>query len=196
MIAVDDQGVFYHIEIQLADSDDHIRRVRFYSAMVDSELLEKGTQYSDLPNTYIFYISLNDILDLGEPIAQVNTTIGGKHKPYDDGKHIYYVNAAVNDASEIARLMDYFKQADPSDASHGELSNRVHLLKCEEEGDDPMCEVTQSFVNEGKIIGAVEILRNIIHMSDEQIVEAIKEQYQLNDYQARSFVYPKDSDAV
>lgn len=193
VIAVDNQGVFYHIEIQLADSDDHIRRVRFYSAMVDSELLEKGTQYSDLPNTYIFYISLNDILDLGEPIAQVNTTIGKKHKPYDDGKHIYYVNAAVNDASEIARLMDYFKQADPSDASHGELSNRVHLLKCEEEGDEPMCEVTQSFVNEGKIIGYVECLRDDMKLSDEEIVEKIKQRFQLNDYQARSFVYPKDS---
>ena len=190
VIAVDDQGVFYHIEIQLADSDDHIRRVRFYSAMVDSELLEKGTQYSDLPNTYIFYISLNDILDLGEPIAQVNTTIGGKHKPYVDGKHIYYVNAAVNDASEIARLMNYFKQADPSDASHGELSNRVHLLKCEEEGDEPMCEVTQSFVNEGKIIGYVECLRDDMKLSDEEIVEKIKQRFQLKDYQARSFVYP------
>jgi predicted transposase/invertase (TIGR01784 family) len=153
VIAVDDQGVFYHIEIQLADSDDHIRRVRFYSAMVDSELLEKGTQYSDLPNTYIFYINLNDILDLGEPIAQVNTTIGGKHKPYDDGKHIYYVNAAVDDASEIARLMDYFKQADPNDASHGELSNRVHLLKCQEVGDDPMCEHSLPLIGKSLLRG-------------------------------------------
>ena len=59
-----------------------------------------------------------------------------------------------------------------------------------------MCEVTQSFVNEGKIIGAVEILRDVNHMSDEEIIEEIKKRYQLNDYQARSFVYPKDSDAV
>ena len=63
VIAVDQAGVFYHIEIQLASSDDHILRVRFYSAMVDSELLEKGTKYSELPNTYIFYISLNDFWD-------------------------------------------------------------------------------------------------------------------------------------
>ena len=59
-----------------------------------------------------------------------------------------------------------------------------------------MCEVTQSFVNEGKIIGYVECLRDDMKLSDEEIVEKIKQRFQLNDYQARSFVYPKDSDAV
>ena len=191
VIAVDEDGVFYHIEVQLASGDDHIRRVRFYSAMVDSELLEKGTKYGDLPNTYIFYISMNDFMGLGEPIAKVDCTIGAKKKTYDDGKHIFYVNAGVNDESEVARLMDYFKLADPNDASHGELSDRVHLLKCEKEGEDSMCEVTQSFVEEGKIIGVVEYLRDE-KMSDETILEKIKERFQLNDYQARTFVYPKE----
>jgi len=131
VIAVDQEGIFYHIEIQLASSDDHILRVRFYSAMVDSELLEKGTKYNDLPKTYIFYISMNDFMGLGEPIAKVDCTIGTKKKAYDDGKRIYYVNAGVHDESEVARLMDFFKTADPNDLSHGELSERVHVLKYE-----------------------------------------------------------------
>ena len=193
VIAVDEEGVQYHIEIQLADNDDHILRVRFYSAMVDSELLEKGTKYKDLPNTFIFYISMNDFMNLGEPISRVNSTIGTKNKVYDDGKHIYFVNAAVDDDSEVSRLMDYFKLADPNDASHGELSDRVHLLKCEKEGEDPMCEITQSFVDEGKIIGVVEYLREDEKMADEKILEKIKERFQLNDYQARTFVYPKEA---
>jgi predicted transposase/invertase (TIGR01784 family) len=193
VIAVDEEGTQYHIEIQLADNDDHILRVRFYSAMVDSELLEKGTKYKDLPNTFIFYISMNDFMKLGEPIARVNSTIGTKNKVYDDGKHIYFVNAAVDDDSEVSRLMDYFKLADPNDASHGELSDRVHLLKCEKEGEDPMCEITQSFVDEGKIIGVVEYLREDEKMADEKILEKIKERFQLNDYQARTFVYPKEA---
>lgn len=134
VIAVDHEGVFYHIEIQLASGDDHIKRVRFYSAMVDSELLEKGTKYGDLPNTFIFYISMNDFMDLRQPIAQVKCTIGDLNKAYDDGKHIFYVNAGVDDQSAVANLMNYFKLADPNDASHGELSDRVHLLKCDKEG--------------------------------------------------------------
>ena len=192
VIAVDAQGVFYHIEIQLANSDDHIRRVRFYSAMVDSELLEKGTKYQDLPNTFIFYISMNDFMKLGEPIAHVESTIGKRKKTYDDGKRIFYVNAGVDDESEVARLMNYFKLADPNDFSHGELSDRVHLLKCEKEGEEPMCAVTQSFVDEGKIIGYVECQREEYHMPDEQIFQKIKERFNLNDYQARTFVYPQE----
>ena len=196
VIVVDEEGIRYHIEIQLADSDDHILRVRFYSAMVDSELLEKGTKYKDLPSTFIFYISMNDFMGLGVPIARVNSTIGPENKTYDDGKHIYYVNASVDDDSEVARLMDYFKLADPNDSSHGDLSNRVHLLKCEKEGEDPMCAITQSFVDEGKIIGVVEYLREDEKMTDERILEKIKERFQLNDYQARTFVYPKEVEVI
>ena len=193
VLAADEAGVVYHIEIQLADGDDHILRVRFYSAMTDSEMLEKGTKYTDLPNTYIFYISMNDFMGLEEPIARVTSIIGKKRKDYDDGKYIFYVNAAVNDQSEVAKLMDYFKLADPNDMSHGELSNRVHLLKCDPEGEEPMCAITQSFVDEGKIIGAVEILREEMKLPDEKIVEKIKERFGLNDYQARTFVYPREA---
>lgn len=196
VLATDDKCVVYHIEIQLADSDDHILRVRFYSAMTDSELLEKGTKYTDLPNTHIFYISMNDFMNLKTPIAKVRSYIGDEDKVYDDGKSIYFVNAAVNDQSEVAKLMDYFKLADPYDLTHGELSDRVHLLKCDPEGEEPMCAITQSFVDEGKIIGYVECLRDEQKASDDTILEKIKEKFQLSDYQARTFVFPKEAVTV
>ena len=44
-------------------------------------------------------------------------------------------DAEVNDGSRVAKLMEYFKTADPLDASEGELSKRVHYLKCEEGGE-------------------------------------------------------------
>lgn len=56
-----------------------------------------------------------------------------------------------------------------------------------------MCAITQSFVDEGKMIGYVECLREEQKASDEITVEKTKERFQLNDYQTRTFVYPKDS---
>ena len=56
-----------------------------------------------------------------------------------------------------------------------------------------MCEITQSFVEEGKIIGVVEYLRKEMKLSDEEIIEKIKDHFQLNDFQARTFVYPKET---
>ena len=63
-------------------------------------------------------------------------------------------------------------------------------------GEDPMCEITQSFVEEGKIIGVVEYLRNVQHKNNEDIVKEIMEYFQLSDYQARTFVYPRETIAT
>lgn len=78
----------------------------------------------------------------------------GKDGPlYDDGEYIFYVNAEVDDGSRIAKLMKYFKTADPDDSSEGELSKRVHYLKCEEGGIDLMCEVAERIEARGRAQG-------------------------------------------
>ena len=63
------------------------------------------------------------------------------------------MNAEVDDHSEVAQLMKYFKTADPHDNSQGELSKRVHFLKCEEEGRKVMCKVTDELVEYGMELG-------------------------------------------
>ena len=70
-----------------------------------------------------------------------------------DGLHVLYVNAAIDDGTEIADLMKYFKKADPADMSQGDLSRRIHFLKCEEGGYKVMCQITEKFVQEGIEIG-------------------------------------------
>ena len=59
-----------------------------------------------------------------------------------------------------------------------------------------MCAITQSFIDEGKIIGYVECQREDYNMPDEDIVEKIKKKFNLNDYQAKTFVYPKEKEKV
>ena len=46
--------------------------------------------------------------------------------------------------------MRYFKTSDPDDLSQGALSDRVHFLKCEEEGIKLMCKVTEEIYEIGK----------------------------------------------
>ena len=60
-----------------------------------------------------------------------------------------YVNAAVDDGSETADLMRYFKTANPMDTSQGELSKRIHFLKCEEGGYKIMCEISEKIYRKG-----------------------------------------------
>ena len=63
---------------------------------------------------------------------------------------MFFVNAAVDDGSRIAKLMKYFKTADPDDDSEGELSKRVRYLKREEGGVDIMCEVSEKIMEQGR----------------------------------------------
>lgn len=52
--------------------------------------------------------------------------------------------------------MKYFKTADPDDKSQGALSDRVHFLKCEEEGMKIMCEIAEKIFAEGREEGREE----------------------------------------
>lgn len=103
-----------------------------------------------MPEVQIIYISERDIWKTGRAVYKVKKSFEDSNVAYDDGMHVTYVNAAVDDGSEIAKLMNYFKTADPNDMSQGELSKRVHFLKCEEGGIDAMCQITERIHEEGR----------------------------------------------
>ncbi len=153
VLAEDGKGHLMNIEIQRADTIDHARRTRFYGSMIDSEYLQKGKTYSEMPDVHIIYISETDLWNAGRTTYLVKKFFEGTDVAYDDGLYIRYVNAAVDDGSDIARLMEYFKTTDPEDASQGDLSKRVHLLKCEKGGWDEMCEVSEKWYKEGEAVG-------------------------------------------
>ena len=156
ILAEDGCGNLFSVEIQRADTVDHARRIRFYGAMIDSEYLMKGKTYAGLPDVYIMYISETDLWKGGCTSYPVEKYLGNTKMPYDDGQHILYVNAAINDGSKTACLMQYFKTADPEDMSQGDLSKRIHFLKCEEGGYEIMCEVSEKIFAEGRAEGKTE----------------------------------------
>ena len=156
ILAEDGCGNLFSVEIQRADTADHARRIRFYGAMIDSEYLMKGKTYAGLPDVYIIYISETDLWKGGCTSYPVEKYLGNIKVPYDDGQHILYVNAAINDGSKTACLMQYFKTADPEDMSQGDLSKRIHFLKCEEGGYEIMCEVSEKIFAEGRAEGKTE----------------------------------------
>lgn len=156
ILAEDGQGRLINIEIQRKDTIDHARRTRFYAAMIDSECLEKGKEYHQMPDVHIIYISETDLWKAGKTLYKVEKRFQGTDISYDDGVYVTYVNAEVNDGSDIAKLMNYFKTADPEDKSQGDLSARIHFLKCEEGGYPEMCEVSEKIYNEGKTEGKIE----------------------------------------
>ena len=187
ILAEDGQGRLINLEIQRKDTIDHARRTRFYAAMIDSECLEKGKDYDQMPDVHIIYISETDLWAAGKTVYKVEKKFKETEVPYDDGVYVTYVNAEVNDDSEIAKLMDYFKTADPEDMSQGDLSARIHYLKCEEGGYQEMCEVSEEIYKEGIIEGKKE---GIIEGKKEGLIEGKKEGKKETAFNMKSKGYP------
>ena len=156
ILAEDSCGRLVNLEIQRKDTIDHARRTRFYAAMIDSECLGKGKEYYQMPDVHIIYISETDLWSAGKTLYKVEKKFQETEISYDDGIYVTYVNAEVDDGSDVAKLMEYFKTADPEDMSQGDLSARIRFLKCEEGGYSEMCEVSERIYKEGMIEGKKE----------------------------------------
>ena len=156
VLAEDGEKRIYNIEIQKAETVDHARRTRFYGAMIDSEYLVKGKDYNQLPEVHILYISETDLWKAGKTMYEVEKRFKGTEITYEDGIHVTYVNAEIEDGTEVSQLMKYFKTTDPEDMSQGELSKRIHFLKCEEGGLKVMCEMSEKWIEEGRAEGRAE----------------------------------------
>ena len=172
ILAEDNCKRLVNIEIQRKDTIDHAKRTRFYTAMMDSECLGKGKEYDQMPDVHMIYISETDLWRAGKTLYKVEKKFKDTEIPYDDGIYVTYVNAEVDDGGDVAKLMDYFKTADPGDMSQGDLSARIHFLKCEEGGYSEMCEVSEKIYREGIIEGKKE---GIIEGKKEGIIEGKKE---------------------
>ena len=150
--AEDDKGTLYEIEIQRLEEPAPARRVRYYSSVMDSELLRKGVSYDKLHEVYLFYLSQKDIWQKGQTVYKLEQSLrfGDELMPYENGLHTIYVNAAIDDGSNIAKLMQYLKTAKAGDTSQGALSAHVNYLKSPEGGRAKMGEFEKYFTEKGR----------------------------------------------
>lgn len=131
VLAEDSEGRIFNIEVQKATTVDHARRIHLYSSLIDSDLLERGKPFNEIPTLVMIYISETNIWQFHGAMSRVVKVWKDNGKIFDDGLEIIGVNAAVDDGSKVAALMAYFKTADPTDETHGELSKKVKYLKAE-----------------------------------------------------------------
>ena len=73
--ANDATGKHYDIEVQQDDSGTVPERARLNSALFDSRLTTSGEKYKEMPETYIIFITSNDVLKGGLPVYTRERTI-------------------------------------------------------------------------------------------------------------------------
>ena len=148
----------YEVEIPKAASGiAHEKRMLYYASSIINDYFFKGDQsYTKVPELYVFYVSETDIWNMGKTCYPVLKYLANVNTPYDDGLHMCYINAEVNDNSDIAKLMQYFKTADPKDNSQGRLSKRIQKIKNPKEDFDIMDDLLKQYCDIAKRIAIEE----------------------------------------
>lgn len=141
-------GELCNIEVQKANNDDHIRRVRYNASCITANNTKVGADFIDVPNVTIVYISTFDMFNKGKTIYHCKTTIEETGEAIDNGLREIYVNTAINDGSTIAELMACFLQEQVDNKKFPLLSKRVWYFKNDEGGINTMCKVMEDYAKE------------------------------------------------
>ena len=148
VLATDSASIKYNIEIQRSDKGAGQKRARYNSSMLDARLLQKGDDFDDLPETYVIFITENDVIGEGLPLYPVERYISVTGERFDDGAHIIYVNGAYRDDSLVGKLMHDFSCANPDEMYYDVLANKVRFLKESKEGVAVMCRAMEDMWNQ------------------------------------------------
>ncbi len=160
-VAQDGDGRLFGVEIQQASEGAKPRRARYYSGLMDMNALGVGEEFENLPETYLIFITRDDVLGYGLPICHIRRRIGEVDRPFEDGSHIIYVNSAMQGDTELGRLMHDFHCKSSDEMYSGVLAARVRELKETPEGVASMCKELEDIYNEGRNEGKREAAFNL-----------------------------------
>lgn len=146
--ATDKTGKIYDIEIQRADKGAGAKRARYNSSLIDANLLVSGENTEQLPETYVIFITENDVIGAKKPMYHIDRTIAETGEPFGDESHIIYVNGEYRGNTPVGDLMHDFNCTNPADMKIKLLADRARYFKEDEKGDGQMCKAMEELVQE------------------------------------------------
>lgn len=127
--ATDSKGRKFNIEIQRADRGAGAKRARYNSSLIDSNILPAGFEVENLAETFVIFITENDVIGRNKPIYHIDRYIKEAEEYFNDGSHIIYVNAAYKADTELGKLMHDFSVTEPDDMNFKVLANAANYYK-------------------------------------------------------------------
>ena len=175
ILAQDEAGVYFNVEVQRSDEGAPAKRARFYSSLLDSNLLKAGKQYEQLPVTYVIFITENDVLQGNLPLYDIDRVIKQNGADFGDGTHIVYVNSKVQDDTPLGRLMQDLYCKDPAKLNYKEFVERMAFLKYSKDGEEKMTDVFEEYAQKRAMVVAREAARKLLHrgVSQEIVADAM-----------------------
>ena len=143
VFARDSKGREYDIEIQRSDHGAEPKRARYNSALMDANALTSGEDFGKLRDTYVIFITENDVMGDGQEVYSYLRMEEHSGKRLRDGTHIIYVNGATRSDTEIGKLVHDLLCRDAAEMYFEVLRKRVSEFKNSEEGRHYMCKAME-----------------------------------------------------
>lgn len=156
--ATDSTGKKYNIEIQRADKGAGAKRARYNSSLIDSDILPAGFDVENLVETFVIFITENDVLGKNKPIYHIDRYIREAGEYFNDGSHIIYVNASYKDDTDLGKLMHDFSVTNPDDMNFKVLATTTRYYKEDKEGIQAMCKIMEDMITDEKKNAAIRML--------------------------------------
>ena len=180
ILAVDQKNRAYNIEVQRSDRGASEKRARYNSSLLDANLTDAGDDYDALNETYVIFITENDVLKAGLPIYHVERTVQETGTFFNDQAHIVYVNSQIKDETALGKLMHDFFCTNSKDMYYPVLANRVWYFKENEKGVATMCRAMEKMRDETAaeqniktLLVSVKNLMKNMNLSPEQAMNAM-----------------------
>ena len=138
-----------NVEVQKENDDNHVKRVRYNASCLTANITSTGTDFKEIPDIIMIFISKFDIFKAGKTIYHIDRMIRETQEINDNGLQEIYVNTKVDDGSSIAKLMKIYQNQSEYDFEHfPNTSTRKKYFKEEEGGKKDMCDVVKKYAKE------------------------------------------------
>ena len=125
----DGKNTVYDIEMQKVDTHELPKRSRYYQAMIDLNLIEKGDYYAELKKCYVIFICLDNPFKPDLPLLTFeNTCDQDTDIKLNDETYKVFVNAkstAPDIPESVRNLFDYLTKKEVRDELTKRIDERV-----------------------------------------------------------------------
>ena len=155
-VARDSEGKQFDVEIQQDNEGASPKRARYHSGLMDMNTLNPGQDFDELPESYVIFITRDDILGYGFPIYHIDRHIKEADDSFQDEAHIIYVNSRKQEDTELGRLMHDLHCKNADEMHSPVVVKQVHELKDTQKGVELMCHEMEKIYSEGMESGELK----------------------------------------
>ncbi len=109
-VYVKDENRVFNLEMQASDQKDLPHRSRYYQSCIDLDSIEKGSLYTELPESYVVFICLFDVFGRGLPCYRFeNSCKEEQGLQLGDGTHKVFFNVDALERAQDENLKSFLK---------------------------------------------------------------------------------------